>query len=233
MPTIVAALGGSLLRPEIEGRQTWLSDLTDMVKEIVSNGTHLGLVIGGGSPARECINLAKPLIDDVISLDKIGIAATRLNATIIREVLLGAGISTCYEIPHTIEDAVTLMDKFSVVLMGGTKPGQTTDTVAVKLAVATNSSKCIIATNVTKVYEEDPKNNINARSYDTLTLDQLQEIVGPPEHSKAGISQVVGPIGVACAAVNKMTLNILDGRNMENIKNAIEEREFQGTVVSG
>ena len=232
MATIVAALGGSLLRPEIEMRQIWLTELIDIIGKVVNNGTKIGLVVGGGSPARESIDLVKPLISDVGALDKIGIAATRLNATIIKEVLIEAGISTCSTVPDSIEVAVNLMMDFDVVVMGGTQPGHTTDNVAIKLAVATNSSKCIIATNVSKVYDKDPRKSSDARSFDSLSLVDLQNIVGPPEHSRAGDSQVVDPIGVECAIVNKMELNILDGRKINNLKNSMEGSNFEGTIVS-
>lgn len=228
----MTALGGSLLRPEIDERQTWLADLVNLVKNQVNSGTRLGIVVGGGSPAREGINLAKPLIKDVFSLDEIGISATRLNATIIRELLKYSGVAVSNTIPVNIREAIPLMNEFPVVVMGGTNPGQTTDAVAIELAISSNSSKCIIATNVPKVYEEDPKKNNDARSFDSLTLLELQTIVGPPEHSKAGDSQIVDPIGVGYAVSSGMTLNILDGRNIENIKNAIEDKDFVGTVVS-
>ena len=93
MTMIVVAIGGSLLRPEVEEKHVWLNDLIMIIRERVAAGDRLGLVIGGGAPAREGISLAKPLIDDDYHLDKIGIAATRLNATIIREAFTEAGIS--------------------------------------------------------------------------------------------------------------------------------------------
>ena len=232
MGTIVAALGGSLLRPEIVMREIWLTELVDIIGKIVNNGTKIGLVVGGGSPARESIDLVKPLISNVGALDKIGIAATRLNATIIKEALIEAGISTCSTVPDSIEVAVSLMMDFDVVVMGGTQPGHTTDNVAIKLAVATNSSKCIIATNVSKVYDKDPRKNSEARSFDSLSLFDLQNIVGPPEHFRAGDSQVVDPIGVECAIVNKMELNILDDKKINNLKNSMEGSNFEGTIVS-
>ena len=73
MGTIVAALGGSLLRPEIEKREIWLTELVDTIGKIVNNGTKIGLVVGGGSPARESIDLVRPLISNIGALDKIGI----------------------------------------------------------------------------------------------------------------------------------------------------------------
>ena len=87
MAKVVAALGGSLLRPEVEQRHAWLESLTEVVRDRVAMDDKLGIVVGGGIAAREGIELARPIIDSEDRLDRIGIAATRLNATIVRESL--------------------------------------------------------------------------------------------------------------------------------------------------
>ena len=231
MAKVVAALGGSLLRPEVEQRHAWLESLTEVVRDRVAMDDKLGIVVGGGIAAREGIELARPIIDSEDRLDRIGIAATRLNATIVRESLADAGIPVSGSIPLSVNEAVSLLEERQVVVMGGTRPGHTTDAVAIRLAVASDADRCIIATNVAKVYDSDPRVNPNARSFDSLTHSQLQDIVGPAEHSKAGPSQVVDPIGADVAAVSGMRLCILDGRSVDTIRAAIEGEEFGGTVV--
>ena len=232
MTMIVVAIGGSLLRPEVEEKHVWLDHLITIVRERVAAGDRLGLVIGGGAPAREGISLAKPLIDDDYHLDKIGIAATRLNATIIREALTEASISVSGIIPTSVNEAAQLLEERPVVVMGGTEPGHTTDAVAIRLAIAENASKCIIATNVEKVFSEDPRKNPNAKSFDILTHEELQQIVGPAEHKEAGKSSVVDPIAVLEATKANLELNIIDGRKIERIKHTILGSDFEGTKIS-
>jgi uridylate kinase len=232
MTIIVAAIGGSLLRPEVEQKHVWLSQLISIIRDRVSAGDRLGLVIGGGAPAREGISLAKPLINDDYHLDKIGIAATRLNATIIREAFTEAGISVSGIIPSSVNEAVQLLEERPVVVMGGTEPGHTTDAVATRLAIAVKANKCIIATNVEKVFNEDPRCNPNAKSFDNLTHEELQEIVGPAEHKEAGKSSVVDPIAVLEATMANLELNIIDGREIERFNNAILGLDFEGTKIS-
>lgn len=231
MVCIVIALGGSLLRPEVDNRHAWLEELIIIIRDRVSAGDRIGLVIGGGAPAREGIDLARPLIDDVHHLDKIGIAATRLNATIVREALSDAGVSVSGTIPRRVDEAVQLLESRPVVVMGGTTPGHTTDAVAIRFAIAASANRCIIATNVAKVYSADPRNNPNANAFDKLTHDELQDIVGPDKHTIAGGSSVVGPVGVGEANRANMTLNILDGREINLIKAALEGNDFQGTII--
>ena len=172
------------------------------------------------------------MIDDDYHLDKIGIAATRLNATIIREAFTEAGISVSGIIPTSVNEAIQLLEERPVVVMGGTEPGHTTDAVAIRLAIAVNASKCIIATNVGKVFNEDPRKNPNAKSFDFLTHDELQQIVGPAEHKEAGKSSVVDPIAVSEATKANLELNIIDGRKIERIKHTILGSNFDGTKIS-
>ena len=71
MTTVIVALGGSLLRPEIEERHSWLEGLISVIRDRVSMNDRIGIVVGGGAPAREGIELARPMITDESHLDKI------------------------------------------------------------------------------------------------------------------------------------------------------------------
>lgn len=225
---VVLALGGSLLRPEESDRHAWLSALAEMIHRCE---VPLGIVVGGGAPAREAIELAKPVIDDVASLDEIGIAATRLNAAIVAQVLQGADIDVCIEIPPNVSSAVSALKNHRVVIMGGTRPGHTTDNVAIQLAIEVGAVRCLIATNVSHVYSSDPRSNPDARSIESMTLAELQEIVGPPTHGQAGGSGVIDPIGVQAAIDHKLPLAVLDGREIERIADALAGNSFIGTLV--
>ena len=231
MATVIVALGGSLLRPEVEERHMWLEGLIDIIRDRVAMDDRIGLVVGGGAAAREGITLARPIIKSENRLDRIGIAATRLNAAIVRESLAESGIPVSGTIPLSVNEAASLLEERQVGIMGGTRPGHTTDAVAIRLAVAVGAERCVIATNVAKVHESDPSIDPDAVAHDRLSHSQLQAIVGPAEHSHAGSSQVVDPMGANAAANAEMPLCILDGRNPETIRTAIEGGDFGGTVV--
>ena len=233
MATVVVALGGSLLRPEVEGRRSWLQGIVAVIMDSVESGSKVALVVGGGAPAREGIELARSFIEDVSHLDRIGIAATRLNATIIREALAEGGLEVSKKIPESTAEAVLELEKCDVVVMGGTEPGHTTDAVAIRLAIQSRAEKCVIATNVSRVYSQDPSKNPDAEAFDELTLRGLQEIVGPPEHAEAGTSQVVDPIGVGEAVEHSLPLDVLDGRDTQEIRRSLFGDEFEGTRVRG
>lgn len=228
---VVVALGGSLLHPEEAERHIWLQDICAIISNHVQSGGRIGLVIGGGAPAREAITLAQPLIDDVSALDEVGIAATRLNATVVAQSLKASGLDVCPGIPSDTVSAARAISQHQIVVMGGTSPGHTTDNVAIRLSIEAGANICIIATNIDKVYDKDPRESDDARSIDSMTLSELQQIVGPPIHGKAGGSSVIDPIGVQAAIDHSLPLAVLDGRETERLQSALSGKPFNGTSI--
>lgn len=225
---LVLALGGSLLRPEVADRHAWLAGLHAALANL---DAPLGIVVGGGAPAREAIELARPLTEDVAALDEIGIAATRLNAQIIASTLRAAGLDVCSGIPSDVASAARGLTAHAIVVMGGTRPGHTTDNVAIRLAIEAGAERCLIATNVAHVHDEDPRQNPESDPIEQMTLAELQAIVGPPVHGAAGGSGVVDPIGVQAAIDAGLPLAVLDGRPVDRIASALKGEPFIGTRI--
>ncbi len=231
MTTHIIALGGSLLRPEeAEKRVQWFGQLRQMSVLMEGNDRKLGFVIGGGLPAREGIEIAKTNLSDSYKLDMVGIAATRLNATIIQQMLLDIGCNVSMTIPTTTDEAAGMFESNNIVVMGGTTPGHTTDAVAVALARDSGASYCVIATNVSHVYDSDPKKNPSAQPIEELTHDELLKITGD-EPLKPGQSAAVDPVAVRWASESGIRIAVLDGRDIQNLEDAIEGKEFSGTLV--
>jgi uridylate kinase len=227
----VVALGGSLLRPEeSEQRTAWFGQIRQLAVHIEGNGRHLGIVVGGGLPAREGIELAKTMVSDSHRLDEVGIAATRLNATIIQQILLDIGIDVAPVIPSTTEQAAALLEQHHLVIMGGTTPGHTTDAVAVAFARDAGAGHCIIATNVSHVFDKDPREHEDAESCSSMSYDQLAAITGL-EALAPGASAVIDPIAVGWAKKAAITLAVLDGRNMLLLEQALDGKPFEGTLI--
>lgn len=230
--THVVALGGSLLRPEEAADRTmWMGQLRQLMVHLEGNGRRIGLVVGGGLPAREGILLVKETVSDRKKLDEIGIAGTRLNATVLQQVLLDIGCDVAPTVPHTIEEARVLLERHHIVVMGGTVPGHTTDTVAVKLAAAVHARHCIIATNVPHVYTKDPRHHDDAEALTEITLEELGAIVGVGTPLEPGASTVVDPIAVEVAMEAGLDLAVLDGRELRRLDDALEGNLFEGTII--
>ena len=133
-----------------------MAALRQTIVHLEGNGRKIGLVVGGGKPARDGIQLAEHLISDRYKLDEIGIAATRLNATVLQTMLAEIGCNVSDVVPTTTNDA-ELFERFNIVVMGGTKPGHTTDAVSVAFARDAGAAHVIIATNVSHVYQQIPE----------------------------------------------------------------------------
>ncbi|MBT4065958.1 MAG: UMP kinase [Euryarchaeota archaeon] len=231
MTTHIIALGGSLLRPEeAEQRTQWFGQLRQLAVHLEGNGRRLGIVVGGGLPAREGITLARQSFSEPYRLDTVGIAATRLNATILQQSLLDTGCNVCPIIPNSTEEAADLLTEHNFVIMGGTSPGHTTDAVAVALARDCGAPHCVIATNVTHVHDSDPRLNDDAKPIEEMTLTELARITGT-EPLEPGESAAVDPVAVKWAIEANVKLAVLDGRNLSLLEDAIEGRPFVGTLV--
>lgn len=232
MTAHIIALGGSLLRPEEkEERAAWLGQFRQMMVHFEGNGRRIALVVGGGLPAREGIELARNATTDADRLDTVGIAATRLNATILQQILLDIGCDVAPEIPTTTLRAADLLEEYHIVLMGGTVPGHTTDAVAVSLARDSSASHVVIATNVSHVYSDDPRSNPDAEAFTMMSFSELVEITGI-ERAEPGVSAVIDPIAVGLAQSMAMRIAVLDGRELSRLEAAIEGKEFEGTIIS-
>ena len=231
MPTQIVALGGSLLRPELaDERAMWFGQLRQMAVHFEGNGRKLGLVVGGGLPAREGITLARESFSDPYRLDTVGIAATRLNATILQQTLQDIGCNVSPIIPTSTYEAAELFESHNIVVMGGTTPGHTTDAVSVALARDCGASYCVIATNVSHVHDSDPKSNPDAQPIEELTLAELADITGT-EPLGPGSSAAVDPVAVKWAMEASIKLAVLDGRDLSRVEDALEGRPFIGTLV--
>jgi len=202
-----------------------------MMVHFEGNGRRIALVVGGGLPAREGIELARHATSDLDLLDTIGIAATRLNATILQQLLLDIGCDVAPEIPTTTQEAASLLDKYHIVLMGGTVPGHTTDAVAITLARDSSASHVVIATNVSHVYSKDPRDDPDAEAFTNMSFAQLVEITGV-ERAEPGVSAVIDPIAVGLAQSMAMRIAVLDGRELSRLEAAIEGKVFEGTIIS-
>lgn len=231
MTTHIIALGGSLLRPEeSDDRSAWFGRLRQLAVHLEGNGRRLGIVVGGGLPAREGITLARSSFTDSYRLDMVGIAATRLNASILQQALLDVGCDVCPIIPTSTDEAADLLEEYHIVVMGGTTPGHTTDAVAVALARDSGSAHLVIATNVSHVYDSDPRTNEDAKPFESMTMAELAEITGT-EALEPGASAAVDPIAVKWAMEAGLKIAVLDGRNLSLLEDALEGRPFEGTLI--
>ena len=112
----------------------------------------------GGAHRPEAIELAKPIVEDVASLDEIELLQ-RLNASIVAQVLRGRGCRRLCRHSFGCRFSRTRPGNPPRSSHGWNTPWtHTTDNVAIRLAIECGAARCLIATNVSHVYTSDPEN---------------------------------------------------------------------------
>jgi uridylate kinase len=224
MEKVVVSIGGSILVPG-ENDAEFIGKLAKMLKE-VSKEVQLAIVCGGGKTARYYAGIAKDLGGDTYDQDILGIAATRMNAQLL---MLALG-----DMPDAVitnaEDLAKASEPGKIVVMGGTVPGHTTDAVSSMVAAAMKADRIINGTSVDAVYTADPRKDPDAKKITNMTIDDLAGIVYK-EHG-ASKSSVFDPLGVKLAKENNIDILIIDGRNLDELKNAILGKPIKGTFVN-
>jgi len=226
MDKVVISLGGSVLVPDERDAQylsrlSWL--LTEMSKEF-----QICVVCGGGRIARYYISTGRELDFTKDELDNLGIAVTRLNATML---LLALGDEVAPAMPRSEEEAAKLIEDGGMIVMGGTTTGHTTDAVAARVAELVKAKRIVNATSVDAAYSADPKKFPDAERYASMTLRQLYDLVDKGVH-EAGPSNVFDRLGVEIAMRAGIPIYIIDGRDLDEMENAIRGKDIKGTTVT-
>ncbi len=225
MDKVVVSVGGSVLIPGNDDAK-YIKELANMLKE-VSKDVQIAIVVGGGKMSRYYSETGRELGGTTYQLDELGIGITRVNAKLLTVAL---GDISNNEIPLVAEDCARMSTPGKVVVMGGTEPGHTTDAVAAMIAKSLKADRIVNASNVDAVYSDDPRKNPDAIRYGKITIQQLKEVVY--DDHDAGKSCVFDPLGVTIAMEEKIDLFMVNGRDIEELKNAILGKEIKGTFVN-
>lgn len=222
MESIVISIGGSVILSD-DVNLTFYKELKTLLNKL-SKKLKIYLVVGGGKTARSYIKLGRVLNIKENFLDELGIDVTRLNAKLLLKFL---GLLN-FKIPNTTIEAKEFKDP--IVVMGGTTPGHSTDMVGAELAEITNSSKFIIATNVDGVYNKDPNKYANAKLIKEISIDELIDSFGT-NWETAGKNIVIDGPALKIIKKAKIQTYVLNGKRLDQLEKAIDNKEFLGTVI--
>jgi len=222
---LVISLGGSLLTKDFSPGN--LEKYACAIKKIASKGHRFVVVVGGGKTAREYIKIADGLNASDTEKDYVAIKATHTNAALFA-VALGNCAHACIKTTH--DDIIAQYNTSKkIVVCGGTVPGQSTDGVSAKIAGAINAGLLVNATDVSGVYDKNPKEHKNAKKIEKMTYDEFRKILEKNEQApgKYGLFDL-DAIGILKS--KKIKLVVVDGTDPEEIINAVEGKH-KGTVI--
>lgn len=230
MKRILLKLSGEALAGEKKTGfdEETVRDVAMQVKQLVDDGIQVGIVIGGGNfwRGRSSENI------DRTKADQIGMLATIMNCIYVSEIFRSVGMKTSILTPFACGSFTKLFSKdrankyFSrnmvVFFAGGTgHPYFSTDTGVVLRAVEVDADVILLAKAVDGVYDDDPRENPDARKYDEISINEVIE----------KNLQVVDMTASILARDNRMPMWVF-GLNQENsIVNTIKGK-FNGTKVT-
>ena len=159
-----------------------ISSVCDVIKEAISMGVQVGVVIGGG-------NFWRGLKDgngkmERVRADHMGMLATAMNCLAMADVLEQKGVDvrvqTAVEMravaePYIRSRAIRHLEKGRVVIFGcGTgNPYFSTDTAAVLRAAEIDADVILLAKNIDGVYSADPNKDSSAVKYERISYDDV------------------------------------------------------------
>jgi uridylate kinase len=194
-----------------------MSKYVALLRTLKAQNHEVAVVVGGGSLAREFIAIAKNLGLDEQSQDEIAISVSRLFAQLFLKKLGGM---SCKKVALTLDDAAECLSGGKIMVMGGLKPGITTDAVAALVAERVKASLLVKGTDQDGVYNKDPRKHADAVKLDQLSFDDLSNIFSESKH-KAGMHQIIDPEAVKILKREHMKLIVVDGFKPENILAAV------------
>lgn len=159
-----------------------MGKVAEVIKECVSMGVQVGIVIGGGNFWRGVKN-GEGYIERTRA-DHMGMLATAMNCMAMADVLEQKGVDvrvqTALEIKEVAEPyirarAIRHLEKGRVVIFGCGigSPFFSTDTAAVLRAAEINADVILLAKNIDGVYSADPAKDASAVKYDSITYDDV------------------------------------------------------------
>ena len=201
------------------------------LKEVVSMGVQLALVVGGGNIFRGVAPAADGM--DRATADYMGMLATVINALSLGDMLErnGAAVRVMSALPieGVVEPfvrrrALAHLERGRVVVFaaGTGNPYFTTDTAASLRAVEVGADIVIKATKVDGVYDKDPIKHGDAKRFDRLSYDEVLE----------KRLAVMDATAIALCRDNNMPLRVLN-LNAEGALVRAMKSEEEGTIITG
>ncbi len=224
MKTTIISLGGSIIVPD-KVDVVFLKEFKKLVLDLIAKDERIVLVTGGGKTCRNYQNAANEISEiKKDDLDWVGIISSRLNGELIRSIFG----KDAYE--DVIYDPTQYIDTDKkIIVAAGWKPGFSTDTDAVLMAKNLNAEKVLNLTNVDYVYDKDPRKHEDAEPIKEISWVDFKKIVGG--EWIPGLNLPFDPNASKLAEEAGIKVIIINGTDIDNLKDCLSGNEFKGTII--
>lgn len=223
--SVVLKIGGSALgdkSPDAEKVESFCSMIEALLDG--SKDLKLGIVVGAGRVGGGYVDVARTLGVNEFQLDGLAIDVTRLNAK-----LIARGIGMRGPIPTIVDEASKIMQEDRFVVMGGTTPGHTTNTVAALLA-EDNLARLVNVTRVGGIFDKDPNKYDDAKKLPKMTPDELFQMAAKYDDRRARNYFVFDLLAAKIIARSSVPTCII-GAEPSEVINACLGKKHSGTIV--
>lgn len=218
----VLRIGGSVLGSPPSAKI--VNGYAEVISDLNHEGHSVAVVVGGGGVSRQYIKSAAEMGLSPYQQDTVAIHASRLNARLV--AMKVGGVSS---VPTSIDGMLQRLARNRVAVMGGLKPGITTDTVAAVVAQRWRADVMVKASDQNGIYTEDPRTHKHARKLDRITYEKMTQILGGTH--RPGIHSIVDPVAVEQLTESRIKLVVLNGSDPRGVLKAVRGEKI-GTVVS-
>jgi len=204
--------------------------LAHQIKEVVSRGVQITVVVGGGNLFRG-VPRSKEFEMERSVADYMGMLATVLNGLALQNALEHQGVHTrvmtaieMHQIaePYIRRRALRHLEKGRVVIFvaGTGNPYFTTDTAAALRSVELGADILLKGTKVDGVYDSDPMKNGNAQKFKTLTYKEVlnQEL------------KIMDATAISLCMDNSLPILVFDFMQAGNLAKVIDGSDI-GTII--
>lgn len=227
---LVIKIGGSLLFDKNQHlNAARFQQYANEVRHVAEQGHTIVLVVGGGALARTLIEQGRLLRAQEDALDQLGIAATWVCA----QLMIAALNGLAYPTPIMTEDQIaSRIDGKSVLVVGGLRPGQSTNAVAARMAELTQANALVNVTDVDGVYDKDPKRYPGAKLLPVVTVSQLRKIVSSLPNDP-GTYPLFDKRALETVKRARIEVWFVNGQQSQSIVNAVTEKRIGTRLLPG
>ena len=223
---VVISLGGSVIIPE-RMNYRFLHKFKRTLRKFYK--THRFVIVcGGGQIARKYINALQHEGKSKKDLSLAGIMATRMNAMFLMKLF---GAESNQSLPLTIKQVNSSLIKNNLVICGALRyrPDSTSDSTSAVIAKHLKSP-LINITNVSGLYDKDPKENSDALLIRSISWKDFEKMAKKSKFHP-GQHFVLDQQAASIIKDHKIVTYIVSNDTKE-LKKILKQKKFLGTIIS-
>jgi len=213
---IVLKIGGSISINENGPVEAYFRKLLPVIRQIKTRH-RLILCIGGGKFIRKYYKSIEKLGLKKEEMEWIAIELLRVNVRFLSSLL---NMKPLYR----LEEISTK----TTGVIGGIKPGRSTDANAAYCAAKIKADLFVKLTNVDGIYDKDPRKHKDARKLETLSFADLKKF---SQSGKPGSYGILDRLAIETITKHKIKTVIMNGKDPKNILKAIKGERI-GTIIA-